>query len=99
MTDESTAVVADIAGRIAALKELPIDAIQRLPDNVSEEVSVQGATVTITTWHDLLTPDQHRVVVQAHRPALLMGRMYADGFALTATGIRALTFDELAPFT
>lgn len=85
--------------RVVALKELTIQEISKLPDHISETAAFEGADVTITTWHDIVAPGQHRVVVQALKRGLLVGRMYAAGFVIESAGIRELAAEELAPFT
>lgn len=98
MSDTTQLIQHHVKSRATALMKLSIQEISELPEQLSEAISLGGTQLTVTTWHDTATPDEHRVVVQALKRGLLIGRMYAAGFISDPNGVRELTVDELLPF-
>jgi hypothetical protein len=89
-----------VAARVARLKGTTMSQLVALPSMTSEEVTVAGKTFTLSIWHDLVSSGDHRVVVQAHKPGLLVGWMHAEGFVVNEQGeARLLSLDEWAPFS
>ena len=90
-----------VADRLKITSEKPFDEIEKLPDHISEELTLSGIKLIVTVWHDTLDTGEHRLVVQAYKPRILgIGRMHTDGFITNSQGsMRELTSEERAPFT
>jgi hypothetical protein len=86
--------------RLRRLKEMSVSELTKLPEQSSEQLMIGGAQLTISVWHDRIGEADHRIVVQAYRPGILVGRMDADGFVITSSGaVRPLSKEEWAPFS
>lgn len=94
-------LIADaVSARVGRLKGMTRPELTALPPVSSEELSLDGTQLTLSVWHDLIGSSDHRVVVQAYKPGLLVGRMHAEGFVVDQRGeVRPLSKDERAPFT
>jgi len=100
--DLQQAMSAAVAERLNVLRTLGFAELAKLPDMSDEEVViVNGKKLKFITWHDEVTPGQHRIVVGSYRPAYLGMVTYieADGFVVNEKNEkRSLTAEELMPF-
>lgn len=87
--------------RVNALSLKTYEELARLPSQSSEDLILQGNKITLSVWHDVLSSQDHRIVVQAYKPGKFgVGRMHADGFVVNDRNEkRALTLEEWAPFS
>lgn len=95
------AIDATVRERLNILSSKTFAELSELPGQSSEEIVLQGTKLILSVWHDVLTSQDHRIVVQAYRPGVLgIGRMHADGFAVNSLNERrTLTVEEWAPFS
>lgn len=103
MTEEASinALIAHgVSGRVSRLKSMTPSELTVLPPVSSEALILRGTQVTLSVWHDLIGATDHRIVVQAHKPGVLVGRMHAEGFVINDRGeTRPLSQDQWAPFS
>lgn len=87
--------------QLDALSHKSFDELAELPSHFSEELLLQEKKIILTVWHDVIAPQNHRIVVQAYKPGMLgVGCMYADGFVINSLNEkRKLTLEEWAPFS
>ncbi|BFU89612.1 MAG: hypothetical protein NTAFB01_07990 [Nitrospira sp.] len=100
-SDLSNAIKAIVRERINVLSSKRFVELRELPSQTSEEIVLQRTKLTLSVWHDVLTSQDHRIVVQAYKPGVLgIGRMHADGFIVNKRNEkRSLTVEEWAPFS
>lgn len=87
--------------RLIVLSLMRFNDLAQLPNLHSEDIVWKGTKFVLSVWHDILSSQEHRVVVQAYKPGILgTGRMQADGFAISSQNEkRPLTLEEWAPFS
>lgn len=97
----SQKIMVIVRDRLNALSSQSFEQVAKLPPEGSENLIVEGTTLSLSVWHDTLNSQEHRVVVQLYKPGTLsVGRMYLDGFVVNAKDEqRALTLEEWAPFS
>jgi hypothetical protein len=91
-----------VAARLNAVLTKSIDEVRRLPDCAEEEVALNGRKIKLTTYHETLESDRHRLIVQAIRPRWggLINAVIARGYELSGTGnSRKLAAEELYDYT
>ena len=90
-------VVALIGERIAVLR-LTFDQAGELPEAEGEETMVGGRKCVLTTFRQLLRPDEILVTVQIARPALLgLGSVHKEeGLVFRRGSVRDASREELA---
>ena len=91
-----------IEARLNAALAKSIDEIRRLPVCAEEEVALDGKKIKLTTYHETLEGDKHRLIVQAIRPRWggLINAAIAEGYELSDTGSpRKLRVEELYDYT
>ena len=100
-TKLSHKVVVIVNERITVLSSKPFEQIAALPDQSTEDLILDETKLNLSVWHDKLSSQEHRIVVQVYKPGMLgVGRMYADGFVANAKNQhRTLTIEEWAPFS
>lgn len=100
-SDLKDAMSTTVRERLNILSAKTFTELTGIPSQSSEEIVLQGATLTVSVWHDVLASQDHRIVVQVYKPGLLgIGYMHADGFVVNIHNEkRALTVEEWAPFS
>ena len=100
-SDLNTATSEIVRERLNVLSSKTFAELNELPSQSSEEIVLQGTKLTLSVWHDVLTSQDHRIVVQAYKPGVLgIGHMHADGFIINKHNEkRSLTVEEWAPFS
>lgn len=100
-SDLKDAINTTVRERLNVLSSKPFAELSALPSQSSEEIILQGTRLTLSVWHDVLTSQDHRIVVQVYRPGMLgIGYMHADGFVVNSHNERrGLTVEEWAPFS
>ncbi len=90
-----------IRERLDALSTQTFDELSQLPSHSSEDVAMEENTFVVSIWHDVLSSQEHRVVVQVYKPGILgIGHMQADGFVINIQSEkRPLALQEWAPFS
>ena len=71
-------------------------------DRNTQEVALDGKKIKLTTYHETLEGDKHRLIVQAIRPRWggLINAAIAKGYELSDTGSpRKLRVEELYDYT
>ena len=81
------------------LRRKPFAELSQLPPQQEREVSSSDGRITLAVWKDVVGESELRIVVQAYRPGILMGRMQAAGFRATQQGIKELQEGELSEFS
>ena len=86
-----------IGERIAALRGLTFDRASELPEAEGEETLVEGRKCMLTTFRQLLRPDEILVTVQLARPALLgLGSVHKEeGLVFKRGSVRDASREEL----
>jgi hypothetical protein len=95
-------VEALVAARLNAVLAKPMDEIRLLPDFITDEAAFEGGVVKLTTYHETLDGDVHRLIVQATRPAWrgLINKVIAEGYEVSGAGSpRKLKPEELYAYT
>jgi|GEM_PF-1806788 hypothetical protein len=85
--------------RVEELKRKPFAELSQLPPQQEREISSSDGRITLAVWKDVVGESELRIVVQAYRPGILVGRMQAAGFRVTQRGIEELKEGELAEFS
>lgn len=100
-SDLHSTINATVRERLNVLSSMPFAELSKLPSQYSEEMVLHGTKLTLSVWHDVLTSQDHRIVVQAYKPGVLgVGRMHAEGFIVNSRNEkRTLTLEEWAPFS
>ena len=91
-----------VEARLNAVIAKPMDEIRMLPDFTTEETALEGGVVKLTTYHEVLEDNTHRLIVQATRPAWggLINEVIAEGYEVSAAGSpRRLKPEELYVYT
>jgi hypothetical protein len=65
------AINTTVRERLNILSSKPFAELTGTPSQSSEEIVLQGTTLTISVWHDVLASQDHRIVVQVYRPGML----------------------------
>jgi hypothetical protein len=85
--------------RVEELKRMSFAYLSQMPSQQEQEISSSDGRITLAVWKDVVEESELRIVVQAYRPGILMGRMQAAGFRATQHGIKELREGELAEFS
>ena len=91
-----------VDARLNALLAKSIDEVRKLPNCTEEEVALDGKKIKLTTYHETLEGDKHRLIVQAIRPRWggLINAAVARGYELSGTGNPCkLAAEELYDYT
>ena len=91
-----------VEARLNTVIAKPVDEIRMLPDFTTDETAFEGRIVKLTTYHEILEGDVHRVIVQATRPAWrgLIQEVIAEGYEVSGAGSpRRLKPEELYTYT
>lgn len=75
--------------------------LESLPEQTSEEVTIDDEQFTLSVWHDMPNNSEHRIVAQAYKRQLMgiVGKVYAEGFILNDKDERSkMSSDDLAEF-
>ena len=91
-----------VDARLRLLLAKAIEGIRILPECVQEEIMLDGTPCKLTTYHETLEGDEHRLIVQAIRPRWggLINAAIAKGHIVSAAGVRReLTVEELYDYT
>ncbi len=91
-----------VDARLNAVLAKSIEEIRTLPDCAEEEVLQDKKKIKLTTYHETLEGDKHRLIVQAIRPRWggLINAAIARGYELSHTGNRRkLAAEELYSYT
>jgi sugar-specific transcriptional regulator TrmB len=91
----------ELQRRIEELKKLSANALENLPKQQEEEITIDGKNLSMVIWHDILNSQEHMVVVQIYEKNILgLGHMYADGFVVSIDGkIRPISNEEWYQFS
>lgn len=85
--------------RVEELKRRSFAELSQLPSQLEQQVPCSDGRITLAVWKDVVEESELRIVVQAYRPGILMGRMQAAGFRATQHGIKELQEGELTEFS
>ena len=99
--DLQAAMTAAVSERLKDLLNADKDKLELLPDQTSDEVTIDTEQFTLSVWHDEPSDSEHRIVVQAYKRQLMgiAGKVYAEGFILNDRNERLqMSLDELAEF-
>jgi hypothetical protein len=91
-----------VEAQLNAVIAKSMDEIRLLPDFTTDETAFEGRVVKVTTYHETLDGDVHRLIVQATRPAWrgLMNEVVAEGYEVSGSGgPRRLKPEELYSYT
>jgi hypothetical protein len=83
--------------RSASLQERSFEELDALPECETEEISVLGKPVSLTTFRSNQSVDQLLIVVQAFRETLfgITAQIYVDGFVVSASGEKVNATEEM----
>jgi hypothetical protein len=87
--------------RLSELAKKSFEELSHLESYQCEKVKLDGNTVTISVWKDMLRNREIRIVVQVYQHLYLgIGRMAADGFRIGINQmIKKLSKEELYEFS
>ncbi len=99
--DLQAAIIEAVSERLKDLLSADKDDLVSLPDQASDEVTIDAEKFTLSVWHDKSSDSEHRIVVQAYKRQFMgiAGKVYAEGFILNDRDERlTMSFDELVEF-